>query len=85
MTQQEIREVILEIIRDIQQDDSIQDVKDDVPFREQFEMDSMDFLDIVMGLYRQYKVEVPEADYPALATMNSTVEYLLPKMEHLSR
>lgn len=39
----------------------------------------MDFLDIVMELRKQYKIEVPETDYPELASMKSTVEYLLPK------
>ena len=40
----------------------------------------MDFLDIVMELRKQYSVEVPEEDYPKLATLNSCIEYLEPKM-----
>ena len=50
-------------------------------FREQLEMDSMDFLDIVMELRKRYRVQVPEEDYGALASMSSTVEYLTPKLE----
>ncbi len=41
----------------------------------------MDFLDIVMELRKRYRVEVPEEDYGQLASMASTVAYLLPKMQ----
>ena len=47
------------------------------------ELDSMDFLDIVMELRRRYKVNIPEEEYTALGSMNSTVEYLAPKMAEL--
>ncbi len=45
--------------------------------REQLELDSMDFLDIVMELRKRHKIEVPEADYPQLATLDSTVAYIV--------
>ena len=51
--------------------------------REQLDLDSMDFLDIVMELRKQYKVEVPEEDYPELASLTSCVNYLEPKMKDL--
>ena len=47
------------------------------------ELDSMDFLDIVMELRRRYKVNIPEEEYTSLGSMNSTVEYLAPKMAEL--
>ena len=40
----------------------------------------MDFLDIVMELRKRHSVNVPEEDYPQLASMASTVSYLTPKM-----
>ena len=49
-------------------------------FREQLELDSMDFLDIVMELRKRYRVQIPEEDYPKLESMGSTVEYLTPLM-----
>ncbi len=54
-------------------------IKPEVRLREQLELDSMDFLDIVMELRKKYGIEVPEADYPKLATLDSCAEYLLPK------
>ena len=53
---------------------------DTLSFREQIELDSMDFLDIVMELRKQYRVQIPEDDYPNLDTMAGTVEYLTPLM-----
>jgi len=43
--------------------------------RGKVELDSMDFLDIIMELRKKYGIEVPEADYANLATINSSVNY----------
>jgi acyl carrier protein len=45
-------------------------------FREQFEIDSMDFLNFVIGLNKLTSLEIPEADYPQLQTPNDVVQYL---------
>jgi acyl carrier protein len=45
----------------------------------------MDFLDIVMELRKRYRIQIPEEDYPKLASMRSTVEYLAPQMQGLER
>ncbi|MDO4585298.1 MAG: acyl carrier protein [Planctomycetia bacterium] len=85
MTKQEIREAVLEILKDIAPDEDLSNLNDDVSFREQMELDSMDFLDIVMELRRRYHVDIPEEEYTALASMTSTVEYLAPKMENIEK
>jgi acyl carrier protein len=73
-----IRQVILGILERIAPDEDLSNLKDDVPFREQMELDSMDFLDIVMELRKQYRIQIAEEDYPRLTTMASTVNYLAP-------
>lgn len=83
MTKQEIRQAVLDILSDIALDEDVSNLKDDVSFREQMELDSMDFLDIVMELRRRYKVNIPEEEYTALESMQSTVEYLTPRMTEL--
>ncbi len=85
MTPAEIREVILDILQDIAPDEDLSGLKDDVPFRDQLELDSMDFLDIVMELRKRYRVQVPEEDYPQLASMASTTEYLAPRMKDMDK
>jgi acyl carrier protein len=74
----DIRRVILNILERIAPDEDLSNLDDARPFREQMELDSMDFLDIVMELRKQYRIQIPEADYPQLATMDSTVAYLTP-------
>lgn len=51
-------------------------LRGDVSLREQADIDSMDFLNLVIGLSASLGVEVPEADYPSLATLDGCVAYL---------
>jgi acyl carrier protein len=81
MNQEQVRQVVLNIISDIAPDEDMNDLKDEISLREQLDLDSMDFLDIVMELRKRHKVEVPAEDYPKLATMASCVSYLTPKMQ----
>ena len=83
MVPEDIRKVVLEILEDIAPDEDLSNLKDDVSFRDQMELDSMDFLDIVMELRKRYKVQIPEEEYGELASMDSTVNYLSPKMAEL--
>ena len=85
MTPAEIKEVILDILEGIAPDEDLGNLKDDVPLREQLELDSMDFLDIVMELRKRYRVQIPEDDYIELATMQSTVKYLTPLMKEMQK
>jgi acyl carrier protein len=81
MTAAEIREAIRDILHDIAPDEDLGNLKEDVPFREQLELDSMDFLDIVMELRKRYRIQIPETEYTELSSMASTVRYLEPRMK----
>ncbi|MDD3469195.1 MAG: acyl carrier protein [Thermoguttaceae bacterium] len=83
MTPAEIQQAVQQILSDIAPDEDMTTLDPAVAFREQIELDSMDFLDIVMELRKRYRVQVPETDYPKLISMNSTVEYLTPLMKDL--
>ncbi|MCR4411831.1 MAG: acyl carrier protein [Thermoguttaceae bacterium] len=85
MTPDEIRETVLDILSDIAPDEDLSGLDPDRPFRDQLDMDSMDFLDIVMELRKRYRVQIPEEEYPALASMTSTVEYLTPRMKDIPK
>jgi len=80
MTREEIKAAVIEIINEILPDGDCGELDPDKRLRDQLELDSMDFLDIVMELRKRYKVEVPESDYGRLSTLNSCVEYLEPKL-----
>ena len=83
MTPAEIREEILDILSDIAPDEDLSGLTDEKPFREQLELDSMDFLDIVMELRKRYRIQIPEEEYTQLASMASTVAYLEPRMKEM--
>ncbi len=83
MTKEQIKATILEIISQIIPDEDLGDLKGDIPIREQVELDSMDFLDIIMELRKRYGIEVPESDYTELATLDSSAAYLEPRMKNL--
>jgi acyl carrier protein len=83
MTGAEIKEAVLDILSGIAPDEDLSGLKDEVAFRDQLELDSMDFLDIVMELRKRYRVQIPEEEYPALASMTSTVKYLEPLMKNI--
>ena len=79
MTADEVKQIVIDIINEIAPDEDTSDLKGDVSLREQMDLDSMDFLDIVMELRKQHGIEVPEADYPELASLDSCAAYLTPK------
>jgi len=51
----------------------------DRPLREQIDLDSMDWLNFIVALHERFKVEIPEADYRKLGTLEETVAYLAAK------
>ena len=81
MTRDEIKDMILEIIEDIDEDAEFDGLDTDKPLRDQLDLDSMDFLDIVMELRKRHKLQIPEEEYPELATLTSCVNYLEPKLK----
>ncbi|MGI6638697.1 MAG: acyl carrier protein [Desulfobulbus sp.] len=83
MNRNEIRDVLLEIIADIDEEADFAGLDDHKPLRDQLDLDSMDFLDIVMELRKRYKLQIPEDEYPELATLSSCVNYLEPKLRHI--
>jgi acyl carrier protein len=83
MTRDDIKDLILEIIKDIDEDADYTALQSDLPLRDQLDLDSMDFLDIVMELRKRHKLQIPEADYPQLASLTSCVNYLEPLLKDI--
>jgi acyl carrier protein len=81
MSRDEIKDVLLEIIADIDEEADFANLNADAPLRDQLDLDSMDFLDIVMELRKRYKLQIPEEEYPQLATLTSCISYLEPKLQ----
>jgi acyl carrier protein len=76
MTKDEIREIVLHVLGQIAPEADMSQIKPNLRIRDQLDIDSMDLLNFVVGLHKQLQVEIPEADYPRLATLNGCVDYL---------
>ena len=79
MTEEQVKQIVIDIINEIAPDEDTSNLKSEVNLRDQMDLDSMDFLDIVMELRKQHGIEVPEEDYPKLASLESCANYLTPK------
>ena len=81
MSREEVVQLIMEIIREIVPTEDLSDVDPDIPLRDQLELDSVDFLNIVMELQMRYQLEIPEDEFIELTTLNRCAAYLGPKLE----
>jgi acyl carrier protein len=79
MTQGEIRQVIVEELTRIAPEIDPASIAPGVSFRDQLDLDSMDFLNFVLALHERLGVDIPEVDYPHLYTLDDAVAYLTGK------
>jgi len=85
MTEDEIREVVLGVLGEIAPEAELDALEPDVDFQDQLDVDSMDFLNFVIGMHGRLDVEIPEADYGALNTLDKCVCYLKSKIDSKTR
>jgi acyl carrier protein len=76
MTDDEIRAVVIDALTRIAPEADAATIQPGVAFREQLDLDSMDFLNFVIALHERLGVAIPEADYPRLATLDAAVAHL---------
>jgi acyl carrier protein len=76
MTTEQLRAAIIRALQSVAPEIDAATLESDVPIREQVDLDSMDFLNFVIAVSEDLGVDIPEIDYPKLATLNSFVEYL---------
>ncbi len=76
MTAEEIKATVLELLGQIAPEADTTQLRPDVVFRDQMDIDSMDFLNFVIALHERLHVDIPETDYPKVATLNGCVDYL---------
>ena len=81
MRKDEIREAVFRILGQIAPEADLSQIKPDLRIRDQLDIDSMDLLNFVIGLHKELKVEIPETDYPKLATLDGCVDYLAARRE----
>jgi acyl carrier protein len=75
-TNDALRTAVVEALLDVAPDVDSTALDAAKPFRDQFDFDSMDQLNFIVNLHRRLGVDVPETDYPRLATLDGCVSYL---------
>ena len=75
-TEQELRQTSLDALGRIAPEADTSAVPPNADLREELDLDSMDFLNFVIALHERLGVDIPEADYPKLATLDGAVAYL---------
>ena len=76
MTPDQIRAAFLEELARVAPDIDPADVGENDHIQDDLELDSMDVLNLVTGLHARLGVDIPEADYPQIATLALAVPYL---------
>ena len=80
-TKQDLAAALAEVLGRIAPDIDVADIDRDGDLREEFDIDSMDFLNFVLGVHERLGIEIPEADYPHLFTLDGAVEYLAARLD----
>ncbi len=76
MDHAELRDTVLKVLGQVAPEVDLDDVEPSEDLREQFDLDSMDILDLAIGLYQETGIEVPEQDYAQVVTVDGAVAYL---------
>jgi acyl carrier protein len=70
------RETILRVLSRIAPEIEPETIDSALDLRDQLDIDSMDFLNLVIGVHQALGVDIPEADYPKLVTLDGFVAYV---------
>jgi acyl carrier protein len=81
VTSDEIRGKVVEVLGQVVPELDPSELRADAPLRDQLDIDSMDFLNFAIGLHKAFGVEIPEADYRQLATLDGCVAYLAARVK----
>jgi acyl carrier protein len=76
MTLEQIRSTVIEALCQVAPEAEPAQLRPNVSFRQQLDIDSMDFLRFIIALHEKTHRELPEKDYPKLTTLDGCVAYL---------
>ncbi|MGZ7022824.1 MAG: acyl carrier protein [Ilumatobacteraceae bacterium] len=76
MTQNDIRNEVLTVLTTIAPEVEPGDISDDVLLRDQVDLDSMDWLNFLIGIHKRLHIDIPESDYASLRTLSDLVRYI---------
>jgi acyl carrier protein len=81
MNESQLRDVVIGALVEVAPDVDAGAIDPEATLAEQLDLDSMDFLNVIVALHERTGVEIPERDYPKLSTLDDAVAYLLAKQQ----
>lgn len=81
MNKEEIEKIIFNSLKQVAPDTEPSELAPDENIRETLGIDSFDFLQFIISLDEQLKLEIPEQDYGKITTLSSLISYLTQKMK----
>lgn len=82
MNEQELREVVIGSLIEVAPDVDPSAIDPDTDLVEQLDIDSMDYLNLIVAIHERTGIEIPERDYPRLSTLTEAVAYLTQAERH---
>ncbi len=76
MNQAEAKRLIFDVLLGIAPEADLDALPGRAQMREELDLDSMDFLNFIAALHERTRIDIPEADYPKLFTLDGAVAYL---------
>lgn len=76
MNESDVRSLVLRTLEEVAPEVDANALEPGVDFREELDLDSMDILNLVIGLHEATGIDIPERDYPQLVTLDACVAYL---------
>jgi acyl carrier protein len=80
MTRDDITAVLIDELGLIAPETDPNRLDPNAELREELDIDSIDFLNLVTALTERLAIDIPEVDYPNLTTFNDAVEYLAQRL-----
>jgi acyl carrier protein len=81
MRDDEIKAVVLRALGNIAPEAELDQIDPAVDLRDQLDLDSMDILNIMIGIHEETGVDIPEADYPQMASLDGCIAYLRSRLQ----
>lgn len=80
MTRDQIKQLVLNVLGEIAPEADPSSIRLDVSLRDQLDVDSVDYLNFIVGLHKELGVEIPESDYSKMSTLDRCIDYLAARM-----
>ena len=81
LSEAQIKSDVLGVLNGIAPEVELDAIDPSRDLRDQVDIDSVDFLNFVIGLHQRFAIEIPDADIPKLSTLNSCIGYLASRVK----